>query len=996
MNIESGCNPLKFIYRALSMGCILLAVTVTGGFAQSVLSPGDIAVVTVNTGENSGFEFVTLKDLEPGTEIYFTDNAYLAHDDAIDGREGQIRYRAEGPVPQGSVISYTGEEEGPFERSGRFNLSATGDNLLVYQSDREVTYIYAVGWTEKGAEWKYDEPVSEFRSDIPPGLDENRNTLLSLNGAPYYRYDPGNGNSGSPSYILDLIGDTGNWQKRKESAFSAGDLSFEPGERPTVQFSSLTMNVREGGRILLPIEITRKVKGPVEVTVTFSEEESSSGTGDIGNFRSGTIYFDENDPAGSTKYISIQVEDDRIFEEQEVAVFQLQYRMAESMQEAAAAKIQIMDNDSPELVITEVLADPGERDVNGDGRVRRSEDSFVEIKNNESEEIDLSSWKLLNSREEGYVFPQGTFIPSGGAMIVFTGGEPEGNFGGAALEIADNLSLDNDRETLSLVDDMGNIVSTFSYGGAGEISVRSGESMSRYPRASAPVMAHSESNSDQATLFSPGKKMDGTPYGAEFAVAVRGTEGWRMMGTPSANTTFEDLFERFWMQGLPGSDAPGDKPTIMAWEERGGGAFVAPSSMSGRSGLMEPGRGYLVYFYEDDIRNEPGVQGAFPKVISTDKKGNSTVSIPVSSSDADGNRLIDRQEGWNLLSNPFGTAISVKKVIEALEKVHPAVQHNVLVWDPGSGGGNGAFVTLRGEDLIDPFEAFWVRFTEGGVDGVATFDRIEMVERQSADLLTEINDNFSLQLTLDDGTNRDTFHMAFRNEGKPDLDKNDAFKLFSLNPGSINLYGVLGGQKLMENVLPNELDANIEIPLALSAPASEMLKLTWEGLDGLPKDWEVRIRDRETDKEIDLRTVSEYEFNPRGDDRFKSIESTSPPELNTTTATNSEARFILGIYPSELTNAGMTDLPESVKLNPNYPNPFNPSTTISYELKEEAKVLLSVWNIVGQRVATLVDKTMEAGEHTASWNASNMPSGIYIAQLEVGDQVFIRKMTLIK
>lgn len=90
------------------------------------------------------------------------------------------------------------------------------------------------------------------------------------------------------------------------------------------------------------------------------------------------------------------------------------------------------------------------------------------------------------------------------------------------------------------------------------------------------------------------------------------------------------------------------------------------------------------------------------------------------------------------------------------------------------------------------------------------------------------------------------------------------------------------------------------------------------------------------------------------------------------------------------------DLPESVKLNPNYPNPFNPATTIPYELTEDAEVKLTVWNMIGQKVATLVDGLVEAGSHEETWNASNMPSGIYIARFEVGSKVFTRKMTLIK
>ena len=83
---------------------------------------------------------------------------------------------------------------------------------------------------------------------------------------------------------------------------------------------------------------------------------------------------------------------------------------------------------------------------------------------------------------------------------------------------------------------------------------------------------------------------------------------------------------------------------------------------------------------------------------------------------------------------------------------------------------------------------------------------------------------------------------------------------------------------------------------------------------------------------------------------------------------------------SEVADRG-TAIPERTALMQNYPNPFNPSTTIAYQLPSRCKVRLEVFNMYGQRVATLVDRVMDAGFQRAVWHASS-PSGTYIYRLE--------------
>ena len=88
--------------------------------------------------------------------------------------------------------------------------------------------------------------------------------------------------------------------------------------------------------------------------------------------------------------------------------------------------------------------------------------------------------------------------------------------------------------------------------------------------------------------------------------------------------------------------------------------------------------------------------------------------------------------------------------------------------------------------------------------------------------------------------------------------------------------------------------------------------------------------------------------------------------------------------------------PKEYTLSQNYPNPFNPSTTIKYTLKEQTKVSLKVFNMLGQEVATLVNKEQTTGAYTINFSASQLASGVYIYQLNTGSFISAKKMMLIK
>ncbi len=107
------------------------------------------------------------------------------------------------------------------------------------------------------------------------------------------------------------------------------------------------------------------------------------------------------------------------------------------------------------------------------------------------------------------------------------------------------------------------------------------------------------------------------------------------------------------------------------------------------------------------------------------------------------------------------------------------------------------------------------------------------------------------------------------------------------------------------------------------------------------------------------------------------------------------AREISKSYGFDLAELESEDSNKEVSVS-NFPNPFNPTTQISFILPEQAFVKLRVFDLIGREVAELVNGELKAGNHNANFNASNLASGIYLYQLEIGDKIITQKMTLIK
>ena len=109
-----------------------------------------------------------------------------------------------------------------------------------------------------------------------------------------------------------------------------------------------------------------------------------------------------------------------------------------------------------------------------------------------------------------------------------------------------------------------------------------------------------------------------------------------------------------------------------------------------------------------------------------------------------------------------------------------------------------------------------------------------------------------------------------------------------------------------------------------------------------------------------------------------------------------EPRFTLNVTYGALGQNDDATLPSDFALHPVYPNPFNPSATISFDIPDVSSVALNVYDVKGALVETLLQENMKPGKHQYNWEPQGLPSGVYFMKLTTANKSFTQKVTYIK
>ena len=176
---------------------------------------------------------------------------------------------------------------------------------------------------------------------------------------------------------------------------------------------------------------------------------------------------------------------------------------------------EIANNGCPFLgfLINEVLYDPASNltgDANGDGARDANEDEFIEFFNS-GLELDVTGYTVSDASRVRHTFPPGSIIPINGVLVLFGGGTPTGNFGGAIVQTASEglLNMNNSGDFVTLKDAAGNVVLTFD---VEPLSNGPNESYTRNPDLTGEFEQHAGIAEANGLLFSPGTKLDGSSF----------------------------------------------------------------------------------------------------------------------------------------------------------------------------------------------------------------------------------------------------------------------------------------------------------------------------------------------------------------------------------------------------------------------------------------------------------------------------------------------------
>ncbi|HET6528454.1 MAG TPA: invasin domain 3-containing protein [Balneolaceae bacterium] len=484
---------------------------------------------------------------------------------------------------------------------------------------------------------------------------------------------------------------------------------------------------------------------------------------------------------------------------------------------------------------------------------------------------------------------------------------------------------------------------------------------------------------------------------------ISGQPGWRLLAPPLAST-YSDLLDSTLTQGYPNStlgNAPADslQPTVLYYDESYAGTdnqrWRAPDDAANS---VTPGRGLFVYFF-GDVPGDPRYNNPLPDTLSIQGEefdGNGTsFTFPVTYTAA-------ADTGWNLVGNPFAATIDWDDGNWTKENM----DNVIYVWDPSTNDyltWNGISGSL-GDGLIAPFQAFWVK---ANGNGTPVLKVNKSSKTTGGTFKGKKEDPAAIEFLLEAGNLDKSTYITLSPDGQTGKDRRDAFRLLPFNTDTyLELYTTFkNGTPLAINNLARDFGKKISIPLYVGGfkdghVLNGTYTLSWPLFNEVPEAWTMILEDQKTGKKINLRKATFYSFDvsrpkQKGKGIVNSLEDfqlVRPPVSKSKARYDEKPRFLLRIDPG----ADAAGLPTEYSLGLNYPNPFTGATTIPYATPLEGKVQIFIYDILGRRVKTIVNKHWPAGYHDITWNPAELASGVYIYVMRAGGKQFARKMTYIK
>jgi len=490
--------------------------------------------------------------------------------------------------------------------------------------------------------------------------------------------------------------------------------------------------------------------------------------------------------------------------------------------------------------------------------------------------------------------------------------------------------------------------------------------------------------SDPSTRFSTVSTdpvNDQTGFGIAPGVLISGDYGFRMMSSPVSGQIYGDLLSELWTQGMTGADVTDGIANVWSLDVANQ-SWSALTDISTSGNSVSAGTGFLVYVFDDTDWDGTADLPVTLSVGGTENNASASIT-----SIADGN--------YALAGNPYATTIDWDNVTKT------DLYATISVWDDATEGWkswNGSSGSLT-DGLIAPFQGFWIQAS--GDNGSMTIETADKASTAGTFYRTLEDSTGSVAFTVSSESNTDQTFLSFMNSGESGLDNADGPKLMPFQASSRVVALSYSDETALDiHNLPFLYEGSISFPfdvMSLTLEEStytteaEEVTLTWN-LSELPDHVTLTLIDTDTNIETDLAQAESMTFSTVEKGTF-SANYTGPVAPYPVVG---DPRFMLNVTYGVLTHEPHPTLPEAYTLHPIYPNPFNPSAMIAFDLPTLSHTRIDVYDVNGRHVDQLLSKPLKPGSHHYTWSPTDLASGVYLIQLTTGTDQFTQKVTYIK
>ena len=467
-------------------------------------------------------------------------------------------------------------------------------------------------------------------------------------------------------------------------------------------------------------------------------------------------------------------------------------------------------------------------------------------------------------------------------------------------------------------------------------------------------------------------------YGYEQEIT--GSAGYRMLSAPVTGFTVSDISDDTAIQGVPGGDNTGFTSNFYFFGSTG--SWATPTDVNTSFG---DGYGFIVKFFNNALN------GSSELPITLDVSGSEPSSDVVVSLNKTIN--VSNEEStvyYTLVGNPFASNLDLSTLSV---NNSGTLSQNVAVWD----NANSQYdIVSTSTNILSPWQGFWAFVLQADdateltipVSGKTSSDTTATYFRKQA--ASPIEGIFTLS---HNEKTSNPFKVLLHENAKIGF---DVYDFSSITPLS-EAYAVIGGRQLSNSSLKAieslPMDLNEVVELAIEPQIvgnSGEFTINWKQFSQFPEAFTIELHDSQTGETYDLRNDGMVTFT------LESASQKAKSKSDDLVLSGGSDRFKVVITPITTSVESGNAIPTSVELSQNFPNPFNPSTTIQYAVPAQSNVRLAVYDMLGREVAVLVNGTKAAGNYEFTFDASALSSGMYIYRLEAAGTVMTRKMTLIK